>query len=476
MTKQKLPLPPSWIQISLGDVIDYGTCKKIEPCDISGGTWVLELEDIEKDTSKLLTRLTYSERRSKSTKNCFEAGDVLYGKLRPYLNKILIADRPGVCTTEIVPLKANGAVDGSYLFYWLKHPVFLDYVAAVSYGVNMPRLGTESGRNAPFVLAPLLEQKRIADKLETVLARVDACRERLNRVPLILKRFRQSVLAAAVSGQLTADWRKSVKSGTQATENPSLTRVLKLEGGEISIPAFWHDLSLRELIAAGRPLCYGVVQPGTASEGGVPLIRVQDMDGGTVNIGALRTVSGKVDQEYKRSRVREGDLLVSIVGTIGRTAIVPRGFEGNIARAIARIAPAATTTAGWLNIWLSCDVVQWSLLSSSREVARKTLNLSELADTRVAVPALDEQHEILRRVNTLFAFADRLESKITVAYAAADRLTPALLAKAFRGELVPQDPNDEPAADLLKRLAAARESAPTGKRNSKSKSTVAEKA
>src|SRR5712691_5787698 len=198
-------LPSSWEECRLGDVIDYGATQKAEPDEIPADAWVLELEDIEKDTSKVLQRVTFAQRRSKSTKNRFAVGDVLYGKLRPYLNKVVRADQDGYCTTEIVPLRPSEAIDGGYLFYWLKHPAFLEYVTSASHGLNMPRLGTEAGKEAPFVLAPLNEQKRIADKLDEVLVLVDACREHLDRVPAILKRCRQAVLAAATSGKLTEE-------------------------------------------------------------------------------------------------------------------------------------------------------------------------------------------------------------------------------------------------------------------------------
>ena len=207
MTAYISDLPTTWLSLKLGDVVAYGKTEKVEPEEIAPDTWVLELEDLEKDTTKVLQHLTFAERQSKSTKNKFNAGDVLYGKLRPYLNKVTFADRPGVCTTEIVPIKPNEAVHGRYLFHWLRHPAFLTYVTEVSHGVNMPRLGTDAGRDAPFVLAPKAEQKRVADKLDTVLTRVDAVNTRLARVAPLLKRFRQSVLAAATSGRLTEDWR-----------------------------------------------------------------------------------------------------------------------------------------------------------------------------------------------------------------------------------------------------------------------------
>lgn len=125
-------LPHCWIDCRLGDVVDYGTTQKAEPTEIPADAWVLELEDIEKDTSKVLQRFTFAQRRSKSTKNRFSAGDVLYGKLRPYLNKVLLADQDGYCTTEIMPVAPSQWLEGGYLYYWLKHPTFFNYVTSVT--------------------------------------------------------------------------------------------------------------------------------------------------------------------------------------------------------------------------------------------------------------------------------------------------------------------------------------------------------
>jgi type I restriction enzyme S subunit len=182
-----------------------------------------QLEDIEKGSSKILQRLNFSERRSKSTKNRFEKGDVLYGKLRPYLNKVVIADQDGYCTTEIVPLKPNLLVDGRYLFYfyWLKNPVFLEYVDSVSHGIQMPRLGTEAGLKAPLVLPPLNEQRRIVEKLDRIFDRLRKVRHELSYIKKLIDRYRQAVLTAAFRGDLTADWRRkniNLVSGSELLE------------------------------------------------------------------------------------------------------------------------------------------------------------------------------------------------------------------------------------------------------------------
>lgn len=346
---------------------------------------------------------------------------------------------PCLIDNNVMAVKAIAGIDDRYIHQFLRTVDFGESARSTT----VPSLRKGDVEELRFPLAPMAEQRRIADKLDTVLARVDAVNERLARVAPILKRFRQSVLAAATSGRLTVDMRADDE-----------TTWMKLGGAKYQIPKSWAVSSLERHIDPLRPLCYGVVQPGAERTGGIPLVRVQDMEHGSISVAQLRTVEMDVDQEFSRSRVVTGDVLVSVVGTIGRVAVVPKAFRGNIARAIARVAPAAGVEGGWLRYWLESPEIQWWLTSSSREVARKTLNLGDLAQLPLPTPTREEQTEIVRRVETLFAFADRLEARLKTAQIAAERLTPSLLAKAFRGELVPQDPNDEPASALLKRLAA----------------------
>jgi type I restriction enzyme S subunit len=408
VTDSESELPSTWLSLKLGDVLAYGKTEKAEPEEIAPETWVLELEDVEKDTTKVLQHLTFAERQSKSTKNKFNAGDVLYGKLRPYLNKVTFADRPGVCTTEIVPIKPNEAVHGRYLFHWLRHPAFLTYVTEVSHGVNMPRLGTDAGRDAPFVLAPKAEQKRIADKLDTVLTRVDAVNTRLARVAPLLKRFRQSVLAAATSGRLTEDWR--------------LDRRLPAPKA--------HELGTIIRVSSGQ----GLTAKQMVSSGGIPVF------GGN-------GITGYHDQ----ANTVEPTLLIGRVGYYcGSVHLTP---------------PIAWVTDNALIVRHDPKIVQKNYLffalqaidlrQNDSSTAQPVISGQKIYGLLVVLPHFDEQTEIVRRVETLFAFADRLEARLAQAQTAATRLTPALLAKAFRGELVPQDPNDEPAAELLRRLASS---------------------
>ncbi len=417
-------LPVTWLETSLGAVVPYGTTVKAEPEEITPDTWVLELEDIEKDTTKVLQRLTFVERQSKSAKNRFETGDVLYGKLRPYLNKVTYADQPGVCTTEIVPIKPNMAVDGKYLFHWLRHPAFLTYVTEVSHGVNMPRLGTEAGRHAPFVLAPWNEQKRIADKLDTVLTRVDAVNDRLARVAPILKRFRQSVLAVATSGRLTEDWRS--KEGQK-------------DGSSDEAPAGWVRSTLVSAAQNQDNLRVPIAEVvRSGRRGQYPYYGAS---------GVIDTIDGFT---------HEGDFL--LIGEDGANLLArskPIAFRASGQIWVNNHAHVLTHSSTERLDYLAYAINAIDLSPYVTGSAQPKLTRKALDSIPLALPPEKEQAEIVRRVETLFAFADRLEARLKAARADAERLTPALLAKAFRGELVPQDPNDEPAAELLKRLAAS---------------------
>jgi type I restriction enzyme, S subunit len=432
---ENLEIPTSWFQLALGEVVNYGKTDKVEPNNIPAEAWVLELEDIEKDTSKLLQRLSFSQRQSKSTKNRFTQGDVLYGKLRPYLNKVLVADRDGYCSTEILPLKSNQAINGRFLFYWLKHPEFLDYVESVSHGLNMPRLGTEAGKQASLVLAPLNEQKRIADKLDALLARVDACRERLDRVPLILKRFRQAVLAAATSGQLTEEWREEQE-------------------------CCWSIASVQEVADAIFDGPFGShLKSDDYTSTGVRVVRLE-------NIGHLRFISEKETyvsvQKYEflqRHTLSPNDILFSsFVDEEVRVCLFLKG-EGvsiNKADCFCIRTNVDVCLPEFLVLRLACNSTYVFMQDFVHGATRPRINLKQLKQFEFELPPIDEQKEIVRRVETLFTFANRLEARYKKARSQVEQLTPALLAKAFCGELVPQDPNDEPASMLLERIRAAR--------------------
>ena len=173
-------LPGGWSVCCLGELCDYGNCTNIDTADIADSAWILDLEDIEKDSGIVLQKVRQGERNAGSTKHRFHKGQVLYSKLRPYLNKVVLADEDGYCTSEILPLEFDRNILPQYARYFLMSPTFLRYANKCSYGVKMPRLGTADGKKAIILVPPLEEQKRIVIAIEQTFSQLAFITENLS--------------------------------------------------------------------------------------------------------------------------------------------------------------------------------------------------------------------------------------------------------------------------------------------------------
>jgi type I restriction enzyme S subunit len=356
------------------------------------------------------------------------------------------------------------------LYRWLQSQ--FAHINTNTRGTGIPHVDPEVFWNLEVPLAPLAEQRRIVAKLEQVLGKVEASQRRLAKIPVLLKRFRQSVLAAACSGRLTADWREEnpKENAVGYIETVRSKRPAKYQDSSVrddldlpEIPGSWAWTNLRFLLSPAEAFCYGVVQPGENDPKGALLVRAGDLKNGRVETHALRRIPKSIHEAYRRSKLNGGEILVTVVGAgIGETALAQQECAGfNIARAVAKL-PVREFDARYVRHWLTTSrAVTW-MKGDSREVARPTLNLEQLQTLPVPIPPLPEQQEIVRRVEALFALADRIEARYAKAQAQVDRLTPSLLARAFAGKLVPQDPADEPAAVLLERIRRNGPAASTG--------------
>ncbi|MBE7376389.1 restriction endonuclease subunit S [Pseudomonas lopnurensis] len=373
----------------------------------------------------------------------------------------------------------DGVALNKFVFYYLNQ---FDYQGYVNGGTRL-KLTQANMRIIPIPLPPLAEQTRIAAKLDELLAQVDTLKARIDGIPALLKRFRQSVLAAAVSGRLTEEWRVVNTSLSGAFE---LHRRLKAahtaEGGHArgnasdpteeahdlchsELPEQWDIAELRDVCAPGRPITYGILKPGPELEEGVPYIRVADFPGNKLNLASIKKTSPEIDLQYKRARLITGDLLLSIRGSVGRLIKIPRVLEGaNITQDTARLSISSLVSTDFVYWTLLSDSTQRRMRNATRGVAVRGINIGDVRALQIPLPPAEEQTEIVRRVEQLFAFADQLEARVKAAQAHIDRLTQSILAKAFRGELVPQDPNDEPASVLLERIKAQRAAAPKARR------------
>ena len=172
-------IPSNWLWVKLGDVTNYGKCSTCSVDDINNESWILELEDIEKDTGRILVQHTKAEREIKGVRHSFYAGNILYSKLRTYLNKVLVAKEDGFCTTEIIPIECCDSVHPDYICNILRSKYFLDYTAQCGYGVKMPRLSTTDARKALIPLPPYKEQIRISEKIDVLMGSLNAIAEML---------------------------------------------------------------------------------------------------------------------------------------------------------------------------------------------------------------------------------------------------------------------------------------------------------
>ena len=199
ISEKEIPfiLPKNWTWCRLGEITNYGSSKKADPQYIKDETWVLDLEDIERESSCIINEVTFKNRKSNSTKSIFKKGDVLYSKLRPYLDKVVVASKDGVCTTEILPLTMFCDVNPFYFQYALKRKDFLRYVASKVGGMKMPRLGTEEGRNAVFPLPPLKEQNVIVQRIEFLFKNCDKLKNEIITSEQYVQELLQAVLKAA---------------------------------------------------------------------------------------------------------------------------------------------------------------------------------------------------------------------------------------------------------------------------------------
>ena len=195
-------LPEGWVWTTLGEISNYGTTINIQVDDIDKNEWILELEDIEKETANIIQRLSASERSVKGTRHKFSAGSILYSKLRTYLNKVLVAPSEGYCTTEIMPFDTYGIISNEYICHVLRSPFFLDYTLQCGYGVKMPRLSTTDACNGMIPLPPLNEQIRIVEAIKYWFVLIDIIESGKENLQETIKQAKSKILDLAIHGKL----------------------------------------------------------------------------------------------------------------------------------------------------------------------------------------------------------------------------------------------------------------------------------
>jgi type I restriction enzyme S subunit len=420
------------------------------------------------------------------------AGAVLFSSRAP-IGYVAIASNPVSTNQGFKSFVLAPGIEPDYIYYYLQFAKAL--AIALASGTTFQEISGQKARLIPVVVAPVAEQPRIVEAIESYLTRLDDAVASLKRARAKLKAHRASVLKAAVEGRLVPT-EASLACAEKRDYEPAdmlLARILRerrrrWEEAEIArlkaagkapkddkwkakyqeavaphrttrpqLPEGWCWASVDQLTDGARNSGYGVLVPGPDVTDGVPLVRVGDIEDGTVSTSDLKRIDRVIADQFAKTYLRGGEVLLSLVGTIGRSAVVPSSLSGaNVARAVGVIPTSSLVRSRWVEMWFRSPQIQALMNSRAHEVARKTLNLEDVRGAAVAVPPLAEQDRVLAQAEDLESVAAATASLVVANSLRSLRLRQAVLKWAFEGKLVDQDPTDEPAETLLARIRAAR--------------------
>ena len=430
ITEDEIPfdIPESWMWVRLGDCSSYSQRKeKVNASNITPDMWSLDLEDIEKETGRIIRRCKASERTIAGDKVCFHKGQVLYSKLRPYLKKVLVAPDDGVCSPEMVPFAPYGNIDTQYLVYVLTSP-HIDYIInSVTYGVKMPRVGTDTMTNLLFPLPPLAEQKRIVAKIEELLPYIDRYEKAWNRLEDLNKRFpadmQKSILQMAIQGKLVE---QRPEEGTAEElyqqiqeEKKQLIKAGKIKKGKslpeitedeipFDIPESWKWVRIGSLL---QKLVDGTHRTPKYTTSGVPFVSVRNMSNGQLSLKDTKFISEEEHRElWSRCNPQRGDILLSKVGTTGVPAKGDTDEEVSLFVSVALLK--------FNNKLLDIDFLIYSILAPNfqkqckdhtRGVGNKNWVIVDIANTTLPLPPLAEQKRIVAKLEEILPMCDKLK-------------------------------------------------------------------
>ena len=462
-------LSEGWTTGVLEDLMGYGGILidgdwiESKDQDPNGDTRLIQLADIGDGIYKNKSSRFLTLGKAKELGCTFlKPEDVLIARMPAPLGRACMFPgdpKPAVAAVDICIVR-TGEDGGNHkwIMYTINSPAVRRKIETLQKGTTRKRISRRNLASLQLPIPPLNEQKRIVAKVEELLVRVNATKDRLNKVSIILKRFRQAVLAAACSGRLTTDWRKEEK-----TENVS-------EDSEL--PAGWRWMSIGNLLPPGGIFDgpFGSnLRTADYTDNGVRVVRLE-------NVGHLQFINHKetyIGQEkYKtlsRHTVGAGDIIfASFIDEEVRACVLPKLKTKAIAKADCFCLRPRRDVVDrhYLTLQLVSRESYESLSENIHGATRPRINTKQLRSLEVRICPLTEQREIVRRVKALFKLADSIEKRVAAASARAEKLTQAILAKAFRGELVPTEAelarregrSYETASELLSRIKSERES------------------
>lgn len=457
-------LPIGWAAATLGQVVNRPR-PKAAPSAFPELPFV-GMDSIAPGGMRLLSVGRFGE--MKSAGGVFEPGDVLYGRMRPYLNKVHCARQRGACSAEFIVMPPGAAVRGEFFSYLLHQRTFVNFANEQSSG-DRPRVDFDGIASFKFGLPPLAEQDRIVSRIEELFSEIDEGERALKRAQKLVEHYRQSVLKAAVTGELTSGWGQKLKKHSESPASQSPCEGLP------AVPSDWKWMTLGSLIERGPQ--NGVYLHKSDYGDGVAIVRIDDFQPGWIRpMDELRRVRAERETQ-ERYALREDDLVLNRVNSLshlGKCFVVgPEHADSIYESNMMRFRVTATLAPRYLELYLRSEVGRRRLTANCKHaVNQASINQGDVLATPVPVPPLQEQAEILDRVNRAFGDAHVASSTIISSAEQAVALKQTILKAAFSGQLTAQDPTDEPASVLLARLAeqAAGSQAVPGRRAPRARS------
>ena len=406
----------------------------------------------------------------KSTKSIFYKGDLLYGKLRPYLNKVWLADRDGICSTDILVLSKNPFISNEFLHYRLLSRDFVLFSNQQVSGIELPRVNIIKISPFPILLPPLQEQHRIVTKIEELFTQLDAGVASLKKVQAQLKRYRQAALKAAFEGRLTQEWREEhkgeiepadvllerIKKNWKTRPKPHFSQSLEEPDHAFSIPDRWTWVNLGSVTESMKNGVYK--PPNFYSEKGIACLRMYNIENGKIIWKDIKRMTLS-DDEIETYRLKEGDLLVNRVNSrelVGKAAVIPVNLENCVyeSKNIRLRFFKDIVHSKLVNYWFLHYSQKFFNRNAQQTVGMASINQDQLSIMPFPLSPFNEQFTIIEEIERHFSQIDHLDGTIATSLKQAETLHQSILKRAFEGKLVPQDPTDEPASVLLERIKA----------------------
>ena len=399
----------------MGYISDYGKCITVPVSAIKDVDWVVELEDIEKDTGRLLKRKTKSERTINGSRHAFTKNQILFSKLRTYLNKVLIAPDNGYCTTEIIPISPYKGILPEYLNLVLRSPFFLDYTAQCGYGVKMPRLGTSDAIKALIPIPPFQEQRRIVESLDKYSVIIERILSEKKKLIEYLTNCKSVILDLAIHGrlvpQVTSDepaieLLRRINPGFKPSDN------LHYEG---PIPVGWQLTKMGDLVDIISGTSYqktDIVMTGN----GIRVVR-----GGNIQNGGILLCDDDVfinaSLTNEGNTIHKGDIaIVASTGSselIGKAAIATRDYPRTQIGAFLRIArPKSILISEYLGVIFQSDYYKSHIKKTAKGTNINNIKTSYLTDFIIPIPPREEQERIMCKIRGLLAILNQITDSV----------------------------------------------------------------